>query len=153
MKCNEAGLKLIKQFEGLRLTSYLCPAGVWTVGYGHTSGVREGQTITESQADLMLRDDVEEFERIVDKAVDVPLTDNQFSALVSLCFNIGPGKKGVRDGFVSLKNGNPSSLLRSINAGKPDPDLFMAWNKVAGKPLPGLTARRFAERQLFKKDS
>lgn len=144
MKLNTAGLDLIKRWEGLRLTSYLCPAAVWTIGFGHTGhDVHEGQTITEAEADLLLRQDVDRFEKGVTDAVDVPLTDNQFSACVSLAYNIG------------LAAFRGSTLLRTINAGKPDPDAFMAWNKARVKgvlqALPGLTARRFAERQLFRK--
>lgn len=139
MKLTDGGLSLIKRWEGLKLTSYKCPADVWTIGYGHTGGVVEGQTITEAEADLLLRADVERFERGVEDLVDVPLTSNQFSALVCLTYNIG------------LAAFSKSTLLHLLNAGKPCDEEFLRWNKAGGKVLNGLTARRFAERQLFRK--
>ena len=135
----EKGLELIKSFEGLRLRAYLCPAKVWTIGYGHTGDVRGGQVITQSQADDLLKQDLRRFEIAVRKLVKVPLTQNQFDALVSFAYNVGEAAL------------SRSTLLRKLNAG----DLagtkleFAKWNKGGGKVLAGLTRRRDAEANLF----
>lgn len=139
---NAAGYELVKEFEGLRLTAYLCPAGVWTIGWGHTAGVREGQVITQLQAEKLLDADLDWAEACVDKAAP-GANDNEFAAMVSLCFNIGA------EGF------RKSSVLRLFNAGDKAgaARAFRLWNKatVGGKltELPGLTRRRLAEEQLF----
>lgn len=141
---NQAGLDIIKEFEGLRLKAYLCPAGVWTVGYGHTSAagaptVYPETTVTAAEAEAILRADLRRFEEQVAAMVKVPVTDNQFSALVSLAFNIGVGALGS------------STLMRKLNAR----DVagaraeFARWNKAGGKVLRGLTRRRAAEAELF----
>ena len=159
MRTNAAGIALIKRFESLRLKAYKCPAGVWTIGYGHTGDVKAGDVITEHQADAILDVDLDKFERIVSEAVKCPLSENQFSALVSFVFNVGPGRaaKGKdpgRDGFVTLKSGKPSTMLRRLNEGggplAAAPE-FAKWNKAGGAVLTGLVARREAERQLFTK--
>ena len=135
----EKGLELIKSFEGLRLRAYLCPAKVWTIGYGHTGDVRGGQVITQSQADDLLKQDLRRFEIAVRKLVKVPLTQNQFDALVSFAYNVGEAAL------------SRSTLLRKLNAG----DLagtkleFAKWNKGGGKVLAGLTRRRADEANLF----
>ena len=135
----EKGLELIKSFEGLRLRAYLCPAKVWTIGYGHTGDVRGGQVITQSQADDLLKQDLRRFEIAVRKLVKVPLTQNQFDALVSFAYNVGEAAL------------SRSTLLRKLNAG----DLagtkleFAKWNKGGGKVLAGLTRRRADEATLF----
>lgn len=136
---NDTAIELIKRFEGLRLTAYKCPAGVWTIGYGHTSGVREGDRCTGEQAEAWLAADVLESERAVDYLVKVPLTDNQRGALVSLVFNVGGG------------NFTASTLLKKLNAGDYAGAAaeFRRWNKAGGKVLPGLTTRRQAEAALF----
>ena len=135
----EKGLELIKSFEGLRLRAYLCPAKVWTIGYGHTGDVRGGQVITQSQADDLLKQDLRRFEIAVRKLAKVPLTQNQFDALVSFAYNVGEAAL------------SRSTLLRKLNAG----DLagtkleFAKWNKGGGKVLAGLTRRRADEANLF----
>ena len=140
MQISKAGLDLIKQFEGLYLKAYSCPAGVPTIGYGHTAGVAMGQSITQQQADDYLRRDVRQFERAVSRLVRVPLTQGQFDALVSFAFNLGEGALAQ------------STLLRLLNAG----DYAGAaaqldrWNKAGGRVLPGLVRRRAAERALFE---
>lgn len=136
---NDSALNLIKQAEGLRNTAYKCPAGVWTIGYGHTSGVRKGMRCTETQAEVWLMDDLRESEQAVDYLVKVPLTDNQRGALVSFVFNVGAG------------NFAASTLLKKLNAGDYDgaASEFARWNKAGGKILPGLTKRRQAEAALF----
>lgn len=144
-KINEAGLALIKEFEGLRLRTYRDSVGVLTIGYGHTgSDVRAGETITEPEAEELLRIDLNEAEAAVDEAVNVDLTDNQYAGLIALAFNIG-GSAFTR-----------STLIRKLNAGDYDgaANQFLRWNK-GGKPLrviAGLTRRRKAERKLFLTD-
>ena len=140
MQISKAGLDLIKQFEGLYLKAYRCPAGVPTIGYGHTAGVAMGQTITQQQADDYLRRDVRQFERAVARLVTVPLTQGQFDALVSFAFNLGEGALAQ------------STLLRLLNAGDyaGAAAQFDRWNKAGGRVLPGLVRRRAAERALFE---
>lgn len=132
--------------------AYYCPAGILTIGYGHTGAdVVPGMRVTPQMADEILRADVSKFESIVNKALTHSVTQGQFDALVSFCFNVGPGKAGVKDGLVVLKNGNPSSLLRKTNSG----DIggaaleFSKWNKSNGQELKGLVARREAEKHVY----
>lgn len=139
MKTGDRGLALIKHFEGLQTHAYLCPAGVWTIGYGHTRGVRSGEVITSEQADALLSDDLSASERAVERSVTVPLSQQQFDALVSFTFNFGEG------------NLHDSTLLKKLNAGDSAgaADEFLRWVNADGKKLPGLVERRNAERQLF----
>ena len=83
MRISQEGVNLIKHFEGCRLEAYKCPAGVWTVGYGHTKGVKEGDAIEQEAAEAFLIEDLESFEQAVTRLVEVPLTQQQFDALVS----------------------------------------------------------------------
>lgn len=143
-KTNDAGIALIKQWEGKRLTAYKDPVGVWTLGYGHTDAaglpiVKRGMRITEAQADKLLRADLVQYETAVERAVTARLTDNQFAALVSFCFNVGPA------------NFARSTLLKKLNAGDPAsvPRELMKWNQAGGKVLPGLINRRAAEAGLW----
>ena len=140
MQISKTGLDLIKNFEGLYLNAYRCPAGVPTIGYGHTAGVAMGQTITQQQADDYLRRDVRQFERAVSRLARVPLTQGQFDALVSFAFNLGEGALAQ------------STLLRLLNAGDyaGAAAQFDRWNKAGGRVLPGLVRRRAAERALFE---
>lgn len=145
-KINKAGLDLIKSFEGLRLEAYLDIVGVPTIGYGHTQGVtkedvQNGRRITEQEAEEMLLDELNKFERGVEIAVAVPINDNQFSALVSFAYNVGLG---------ALQR---STLLKLLNAGNVSgaAEQFLRWNKAGGKEVKGLTRRREAERSLFLK--
>ena len=141
MKTSEKGKGLIKRFEGLHLKAYKCPAGVWTIGYGHTGrDVREGMTITEEEAEGLLADDLVVFECAVARLVRVPIGQGQFDALVSFCFNVGVG------------NFERSTLLRKINVNPDDrgiADEFKRWNRAGGKPLRGLTERRLAEALMY----
>lgn len=165
MKISQAGIDLIKQFEGLRdgdkttpgLDPYLCPAGVVTIGWGHAV-LQQGQQlrgaaglkiatqmhpngISLDAAERLLLADCDGFERAVNEAVKVPITQNQFDALVSFAFNLGGG---------ALRRSN---LLRKLNAGDYQGAAaeFQNWVKSNGQVLPGLVRRRKAEAELFLK--
>jgi lysozyme len=141
VKISEAGLSLIKSFEGCVLTAYLDAVGIWTIGYGHTGpNVHRGLTITQKQAEDILAQDVHRFELGVINNVKVTLNQNEFDALVSFSFNVGVN---------ALKN---STLLRLLNNGADRSVVaaeFLRWNKGDGKVLEGLTRRRQAEKALF----
>ena len=141
MKISEAGLSLIKSFEGCVLTAYLDAVGIWTVGYGHTGpSVHRGLTITQKLAEDILAQDVRRFELGVLNNVKVNLNQNEFDALVSFSFNVGVN---------ALKN---STLLRLLNDGADRSIVaaeFLRWNKGGDKVLEGLTRRRQAEKALF----
>lgn len=143
MKTSKTGVKLIKDFEGLRTKAYLDAVGVPTIGYGTTSGVKMGTVITEAQAETYLQADLRKFEDAVSRLVKVPLKQAQFDALVSFTYNLGEG---------NLKS---STLLRVLNNGRYDlvPDQMLRWNKAGGKVLKGLTERRAAEATLFETGS
>lgn len=138
---NQSGLKLLTTFEGCKLAAYDDGGGVWTIGYGHTKGVHKGMTITQAQAEHLLQEDLEKFESFVEDAVKVSINDNQFSALVCFCFNVGPGKNGF----------GGSTLLKLLNQGNFQgcANEFRRWNQVNGIPWLGLTRRRLAEQALF----
>jgi len=141
MKVSKTGIKLIKTFEGLRLESYRCPAGVLTIGYGHTGNVLAKQKISEKLAEDFLKQDLIKFEKAVLSYIKIDLNQNQFDALVSFSFNVGTG---------AFKN---STLVKRINSGD-NPNIVAAeelpkWNKGDGKVLQGLTRRRAAEVELF----
>lgn len=141
-RINDAGLKLIKDAEGLRLAAYPDPGtggDPWTIGYGHTGPeVKKGMVISSGQADAYLKADVARFEQAVAQLCPVT-TDNQFSALVSFAFNLGP------------ENLRTSTLRRLHNEGDyaGAQAQFGRWNKAAGRVLPGLTKRRAAEAALY----
>ena len=139
-KTSTNGLNLIRRFEGEKLTAYRCPAGIWTIGVGHTGpDVYSGLTITEERSLELLRADVSTFEAAVNSLVRVPLNQNQFDALVSFVFNVGNG---------ALKG---STLLRKLNAGDYEGAAkeFGRWTKALGQTLTGLIKRRAAEAGLF----
>ena len=140
MKCSQEGLALIKKFEGCRLESYRCSANVLTIGYGHTSGVKETDTITQDEADKLLQEDVEQFEKYVDDNVTVELGQSQFDALVAWTFNLGVG------------NLRESTMLKKLNSEDyaSVPSEMKRWNKAGGKTLDGLIRRRKAESLLFE---
>lgn len=139
MQPSQAAIDLIKASEGLRLTAYRDSAGILTIGYGSTGGIKPGQKITPEQAEAMLVDDLDEAAEAVRQLVTVPLTQGQFDALCSFVFNLGAGR--LRD----------STLLRLLNQGKYGEAAaqFRFWVMAGGKPLPGLVKRRAAERALF----
>jgi len=140
MKISEEGKALIKKFEGCELDSYVCSGGVWTIGYGHTAGVKQGDKINQDEADHLLTEDLEEFEGYVNNAVEVALDQNQFDALVAWTFNLGPS---------NLKS---STMLEVLNEEKYSkvPSEMKRWNKAGGKVLEGLIRRRDAEALLFQ---
>jgi lysozyme len=145
-KINDAGLALVKSFEGLRLEAYRCPAGVLTIGYGSTGPhVREGMTITPGEAERYLMLDLRRFETGVEDLVG-EATDNQFSAMVSLAYNIGFGDPD-RDipGFKGSTVLKRHLLKNYVGAG----NAFLMWKKANGRVLPGLIRRREAERKLY----
>lgn len=145
---------LVKKFEGLhtvmddgRIRSYRDPAGVWTIGYGHTKGVRSGQHITEAEAEAFLVEDIQVAIASVRRKVNVPLSQHQFDALVSWTYNLGEG------------NLASSTLLRKLNAGEYSavPSEMTKWHKATVNgvkvSLPGLVRRRAAESALFTLDA
>lgn len=137
---SSGGIALIKHFEGCRLTAYQDSVGIWTIGYGHTQGVQQGQVWTQAQADSAVLKDLEEFEGYVNKYVKVPLTQYQFDALVSWTFNLGP------------TNLRRSTLLRKLNQrlyGEV-PAQIRRWNRAGGIVLAGLIRRRKAEALMFQ---
>lgn len=139
MTTGRQGLQLIKDFEGLKLFAYRCPAGVPTIGYGHTKGVKMGQAITQKQADDYLVEDIAPIERLLNK-LGVNFRQEQFDALVSWIFNLGAG------------NFQNSTLLKKICADASDEDItsqIIKWVNAGGKPLPGLKKRRVAEANMF----
>jgi lysozyme len=140
-RCNAAGVAIIKQFEELRLEAYQCPAGKWTVGYGHTGrDVYKGLKITPERAEELLRLDLAVAEAAVSRIVRTKITDDQFAALCSWVFNVGE------------MNASKSTLIRKLNA----QDFLSAWAEFpkwvhsGGKILNGLIRRRAAEQDLFK---
>lgn len=139
MKINQNGENLIKNFEGCRLKAYKCPAGVWTIGYGHTNNVRPDDVITQAEADEFFRRDISVHEDNVKRLVKVPLTQGQFNALVSFEYNVGYG---------AFAN---STLLRLINAQNYEgaSKQFSRWVYVGNKVLEGLIRRRQAETEMF----
>jgi lysozyme len=145
MKTNDKGLEIIKYYEGLRTTSYYCPSGILTIGYGHTSAagwpeVKVGMKISEAEAEEILKNDLQKFEEVVSDLVKIKLNSNQFSALVSFVYNIGPS---------AFKE---STLLRLLNSGDFEraANQFKRWNKSGSKVLEGLVKRRNAEEKLFR---
>lgn len=139
MKISDNGLALIKSFEGCHLTAYKCPAGVWTIGYGHTKGVYEGMKITQSQADNFLREDCGKAEKNVMSFNDeYSWTQNEFDALVSFAYNIGS---------INQLTANGTRSKESIAV------KMLEYNKGGGKVLTGLVRRRKAEQEMFLKKS
>ena len=145
-KIGTKGLDLIKSFEGLKLKPYLCPANVPTVGYGSTFYENDKKvkltdpSITEQRASELLLDSLKGFERYVDSYCRYDINQNQFDALVSFCYNLGPA---------NLKS---STLLKKANVNPNDPTIaqeFLKWNKAGGRALKGLTKRRQAESDLY----
>lgn len=139
MRTSGRGINLIKQHEGLRLEAYRCPAGVFTIGYGHTAGVRRGDVIDAQRAEQLLAEDLRGVEAIVSR--ECPgVNQNQFDALVSFTFNVGSG------------NFLKSTLLKCVKANPENVNIryeFSRWNKANGMVLSGLIRRRKAESDLY----
>ena len=140
-KTSKAGIELIKKHEGMRLEAYQCPAGVWTIGYGHTKDVKPKQIIDTRQAIELLKEDLKECEDVVNSCTKTPLNQNQFDALVSFVFNLGSG---------ALKS---STLLKRLRQGDYEgaANEFTRWVFAGNKRLPGLVIRRQEEKELFLK--
>ncbi len=143
MKTSNKGIELIKRFEGLRLKAYQDSRGTWTIGYGHTGGVKSGDTITEQEAVELLARDLKTAEDAVNEQ-NLSLSQNQFDALVSFVFNVG------------TDNFEGSTLLKKAKLNANDPTIryeFSRWNKVKFNgvyiPIAGLTRRRAAEADLY----
>ncbi len=140
MSVSDRGVELIAKYEGCRLEAYKCPAGVWTIGYGHTAGVQEGQTLPSKEAAKeLLKEDLKKYGGYVNNCVKkglirFPLNQNQFDALTSFCYNCG--------------NGSLQKLVTDRDAATVAEKL-LAYNKAGGKELAGLTRRRTEERELF----
>lgn len=153
MKTNQAGIKILHEFESCRLRAYKCPAGVWTIGWGNTfyedgRPVREGDMITQARADSLFMIILAGFERDVISLLKVKVNQNQFSALVSFAYNVGSDidADDIPEGL------GDSTLLKLVNANPNDPrirDEFKKWNKSKGKVLNGLIRRRAAEANLY----
>lgn len=141
MRTSQRGIDLIKEFEGYSERAYMCAGGKYTIGYGHTRGVEPGDTCTREQAERYLREDLKDAEEAVMALISVPLTQNQFDALVSLVYNIGSG------------NFYDSTIRRVINLKISDKEEYrrawMMWVKSRGKVLKGLVRRREVEFKLF----
>lgn len=139
MKASDEGLELIRKAEGLKLVAYRCPAGEWTIGYGHTSGVKRGMTISVAEAEKFLRADVEEAEKAIN-AMHVQLRQTQFDALVSFVFNVGAARFKT------------STMRRKIIAGASDKEVaaeFARWKFSTGEISVGLVNRRKREAALY----
>lgn len=140
MRTSEKGIEFIKLSEGLLLKAYQDSGGVWTIGYGHTKGVKKGDQITEYMATEYLKDDLRTSEQAVNMYVTSQINQNQFDALVSFTFNLGPG---------NLKS---STLLKRVNANPADPDIerqFKRWIYCKGVVLKGLVKRREREAAMY----
>ena len=140
MKISQEGIALIKRFEGCELKAYQDSVGVWTIGYGHTKEVKEGDEINQEHAEFMLTEEMPEYEGYINNMVKVLLEQNQFDALCSWVYNLGP---------TNLKN---STLLTVLNQEryKEVPQEIKRWNKAGGVVLNGLIVRRQAEALLFE---
>lgn len=139
MKLSSAGVELIKKFEGCLLKAYKCPAGVWTIGYGHTKDVTPDMVITAEKAEELLRTDIRPIERTIN-AMGINLTQRSFDALVSWIYNLGAG------------NFKSSTMFRKIAADAEDLDItdqLVRWINAGGKPLLGLKRRRVAEANMW----
>jgi lysozyme len=150
VKINDAGLALIKAHEGLRLKAYQDVVGVWTIGWGHTGDVKSGQVITQHQAEAILDVDLDRFERAVEELTKpIPLTPNEFSALVSLVFNIGIGSNDPKlPGGFTRSTLRRKILARDLKGAAAE---FPKWNHAGGRVLAELTKRRAEERALFER--
>ncbi len=139
MKTSKQGINLIKQFEGCRLEAYQCSAGVWTIGYGYTVGVKQGDTITQEQAEQYLIDYIRNAEKQLNQLIKVEVNQNQYDALMSLFYNIGYSQFKDSTCLKRLNNNNYQGAAEAL----------LWWDKAGGKILQGLVNRRNAEMELF----
>lgn len=139
MIINDDGLTIIRVFEGLKLKAYKCPAGIWTIGYGHTKNVKEGMQISVQDAERLLMEDIKEAADKITKIISVEINENQFSALISFVFNLGIGSF------------SRSTLLKLVNTSNFEAAAkeFDKWTLASGRRLDGLKKRRAAEKALF----
>jgi lysozyme len=142
MKTNAAGLKIIKTSEGVRLKAYKpTPDDVWTIGWGHTKDVTEGMACTRTQAEQWLKEDITKAEDAVCRLLGVThATPNEFSAMVSLCYNIGAGHFKASSVLARHKEGKRHEAAEA----------FLLWDKQDGKVLRGLVIRRAREKALYQ---
>ena len=140
MTISKTGVKLIQDWEGYRSKAYLCSAGVWTIGWGHTATARRGMRIDKNEGQRLFNKDIQVYVNAVNRLVSVPLNQNQFDALVSFCFNLGAGAL------------SSSSLLRELNSGNyfSAANWFERYVYGGGRKLEGLIRRRKAEKKLFE---
>jgi len=140
MKISEDGLELIKKFEGCETSAYQDSVGVWTIGFGHTKGVEEGQTCSIEDAESMLADEMDEYEGYINNMVKVDLQQHEFDSLVAWVYNLGP------------TNLSESTMLKVLNGGQFDrvPDEMNRWTRAGGEILEGLVRRRQAESLMFQ---
>ena len=140
MKISEDGLELIKKFEGCETSAYQDSVGVWTIGFGHTKDVEEGQTCSIEDAESMLADEMDEYEGYINNMVKVDLQQHEFDSLVAWVYNLGPTNLGE------------STMLKVLNGGQFDrvPDEMNRWTRAGGEILEGLVRRRQAESLMFQ---
>ena len=140
MKISEDGLELIKKFEGCETSAYQDSVGVWTIGFGHTKGVEEGQPCSIEDAESMLADEMDEYEGYINNMVKVELQQHEFDSLVAWVYNLGP------------TNLSESTMLKVLNGGQFDrvPDEMNRWTRAGGEILEGLVRRRQAESLMFQ---
>ena len=140
MKISEDGLELIKKFEGCETSAYQDSVGVWTIGFGHTKGVEEGQTCSIEDAESMLADEMDEYEGYINNMVKVDLQQHEFDSLVAWVYNLGPTNLGE------------STMLKVLNGGQFDrvPDEMNRCTRAGGQILEGLVRRRQAESLMFQ---
>ena len=139
MRASSTLIAAIKKFEGVRLTAYQDSVGVWTIGYGHTAGVKKGDKITEYQAEQFLREDLKKFEVVADKCKRIT-TQGRYDAILDFIYNCGPA------------NWNSSTLKKYIESGKVTWEIqeqFLRWVNAGGKKLGGLVTRRIWEANRF----
>ena len=139
MKTSNKGKNLIKEAEGLRLEAYLCPAGVPTIGWGHTKGVKMGQHITLAEAEDLLVEDIAPIERLLN-GMGINFRQEQFDALVSWIFNLGSG---------AFRGSTMHKRIVEDARDEEITDQMVQWVKASGRPMPGLLKRRVAEANLF----
>ena len=139
LSISQTGISFIKKWEGCRLKAYQCSAHVWTIGWGHTAGVKPGMVIDQSKADSLFLVDIKQYEQAVTQYVQVPLNQNQYDALVSFCYNVGIGAF------------QKSTLLRVLNQQNYDEaaNQFLRWTRAGNKVIQGLVNRRTDEKELF----